>query len=191
MIDRTAAVCAAACLIFMATSFALPQHAPRPGGLAVLTVDAANSNAPPVVEFDKKRVLVLRQEDEWIATIGIPLDQSIGAAEATVRAKGQQPRVIGFEVGPHAYREQRLNVSKSYVDLTEEQLNRVGRERKIIDNALSNWRDMDLTDLSLIAPVEGRRSSSFGLRRFFNDQPRSPHKGMDIAAELGTPIVSK
>ncbi len=190
MIDRTAAVVAAACLIFAATSFALPQHSPRPGGLAVLIVDAANSNSPPVVEFDEKRVLVLRQEDQWIAMIGIPLDQSIGTAEATVRTEGQQPRVISFEVRPYAYREQHLSVSKSYVDLTQQQLNRVGRERKIIDNALSNWRDRNLTDLSLIAPVDGRRSSSFGLRRFFNDQPRSPHKGMDIAAELDTPILS-
>jgi murein DD-endopeptidase MepM/ murein hydrolase activator NlpD len=140
--------------------------------------------------FDDMRVLVLRRNDEWVAVIGIPLNQSIGTAKAIVRIVDQESSTLTFEVKHHAYREQHLTVAKAYVDLTEEQLQRAGRERKIIDGALINWRDVDLTDLSLIEPVAGRRSSSFGLRRFFNEQPRAPHKGMDVAANLGTPVIA-
>ena len=96
-----------------------------------------------------------------------------------------------FDVVEHAYREQRLTVkNKAYVTPSSEQLERIGRERKIIDAALGNFRDVAADDVTLAAPVAGRRSSSFGLRRFFNDQPRSPHKGMDIAAAAGTPITA-
>jgi murein DD-endopeptidase MepM/ murein hydrolase activator NlpD len=177
-------------IVASAVAMASPTHAPRPGGTAVIELDVAGGEATPVVTFGGKRALVLNEDGNWLAVIGIPLSQPVGEAEIKVRATGREASSIDFEVVPHSYREQRLNVSKSYVDLTEEQLSRVGRERKIIDSALTNFDEVTLNDLSLIAPVAGPRSSSFGLRRFFNDQPRSPHKGMDIAASLGTAIVS-
>ena len=177
------------CLTLTVAASATPAHTPRPGGLAVVPV-AEISDAQPTVTFGGKQALVLRQPNGWLAIIGIPLDQPLGSAKATVHHSRNKSSTISFDVESHAYREQRLTVSKSYVDLTEEQLNRVGQERKVIDTALTNWRDTELSDISLHVPVSGKRSSSFGLRRFFNDQPRSPHKGMDIAAVEGTPIVA-
>jgi len=189
MIKRLAVMCSVSLFWLTSAANAIPEHAPRPGGTAVVAI-GANSDSRPIVMFDDQRVLVLRREDEWVAVIGIPLNQSIGTAKAIVRIVDQESSTITFEVKHHAYREQRLTVAKAYVDLTEEQLQRAGRERKIIDGALINWRDVDLTDLSLIEPVAGRRSSSFGLRRFFNEQPRAPHKGMDVAANLGTAVIA-
>jgi len=42
----------------------------------------------------------------------------------------------------------------------------------------------------MLQPAPGRRSSSFGLRRYFNGQARNPHTGMDIAAAAGTPVIA-
>ena len=169
-----------------AISGAMPDHAPWPGGIAV--IDVGPSEVPrPIVEFGDRRILVTRQGDRWAAAVGIPLDTPAG--EASIRVN--TARDVAFEVRSHDYREQRLTVkNQSHVTPDEEQLARIGRERKIIDAALTNWRDTPIESVTLAAPVEGRRSSSFGLRRFFNDQPRSPHKGMDIAAAEGTTIAT-
>ena len=39
-------------------------------------------------------------------------------------------------------------------------------------------------------PLAGVMSSPFGLKRFYNDQARRPHGGIDIAAPEGTPIIA-
>ncbi len=176
---------AAACLALLSQALAAPAHSPWPGGIAVIDLGVA-TDSPPRAVFNDRPVLVLRGDSRWQAIVGIPLDTAPGTA--TLRA-GE--RDIAFDIVEHAYREQRLTVkNRSYVTPDPEQLARIGRERKIIDAALGNFRALDADDVGLLAPVAGPRSASFGLRRFFNDQPRSPHKGMDIAAAEGSTVTA-
>ena len=179
-------ICALLVALLTTVSLAAPEHSPWPGGVGIVRI---LGNVRPSVTVDDRQALVLRANDEWIAVIGIPLEQAApGTMTATVSVPNQEPHSVAIELRPNAYDEQRLNVDRKYVDPGQEALERIFAERKIIDAALNSWRDASLADVSLQVPVGGRRSSSFGLRRFFNDQPRSPHKGMDIAASSGTPI---
>ncbi len=173
-----------ALLACTATTIAAPVHSPWPGGIAIL--DLGTSDQPqPVPTYDGKRVLVYEDAERWQAVVGLPLDTEAGNVSVNLN----DGRRVVFEVQAHAYREQHLTISnQSYVTPDQSQLERIGREREIINLALANFRDKDLDDVLLAAPVDGPRSSSFGLRRFFNEQPRSPHKGMDIAANEGVAI---
>lgn len=184
---------AACLLVFLpVAAFALPAHSPHPGGIAVVEIGVVSpAGEAPAVISGGRRVMALRHDERWFAIIGIPLEQPPGDMTFTVDTGHGVPRTRSFTVLPHAYREQRLTVeNRSYVDPDPAQLARIARERKLIDAALGNWRDSTPGETALLAPVDGIRSSSFGLRRFFNDQPRSPHKGMDIAANRGTPVAS-
>lgn len=172
-------------LLFPALALATPEHSPWPGGIAVVELGPAAESRPSVY-FEDRPVLVIESSERWHAVVGIPLDHV--DKDIVLRA---EDRSLTVDVTDHAYREQRLTVkNQSYVTPGQEQLERIGRERKIIDAALGNFRDTALEGVDLAVPVIGPRSSSFGLRRFFNDQPRSPHKGMDIAAATGVPITA-
>ncbi len=168
------------------SAIAETTHSPWPGGVAVLDLGTAEQ-AKPTASFGDKRILVFSNSERWYVAVGLPLDIEPGNASISI-ADGR--RVV-FNVQQNEYGEQRLTLkNENFVTPNQEQLERIGRERKTIDAALRNFRDQVMNDISLLAPLDGRRSSSFGLRRFFNDQPRSPHKGMDIAANEGVAIKS-
>ena len=173
-------------LFLCSTAVATPDHSPWPGGVGVVPIAGSER---PNVSVDGKSVLVTRKDGEWVAVIGIPLDHdSAVPLIATVSRPGVATEQLSIALRDADYRVQRLTVASKYVEPSKESLERIFLERKIIDKALSNWRSAELQDLDLQPPVPGKRSTSFGSRRIFNDQPRSPHKGMDISATSGTPI---
>jgi len=164
----------------------LPQAAAVPGGIVLLPVDALDDQ-PPIVRYNGARTLVLREGDRWLAVVGIPLATEPGLQKLTVQ-DGAVTRQLEFEVAAKDYAVQKLTVPPSQVNLSARDLARVEKERKRIRAALDAWSDRVPATLRLLPPVPGPRSSSYGLRRVFNEEPRSPHTGMDFAAPTGTPV---
>jgi hypothetical protein len=170
---------------------ALPVESRVPGGIALLDL-GPSAAAPGEVFFNGHRTPVVRSGTGWTAVVGIPLGTATGPHAARLIAPDAQgSRDLGFDVEPKQYAEQRLHVrNQRQVDPTKADLERIDREKVRIERALDTYS----TDLSppwqMPAPVPGERSSSFGLRRYFNGEARNPHSGMDIAAATGTPIVN-
>ncbi len=164
---------------------ALPLNAPVPGGVAVVALPA--SADPPEVTYHDQPVLVTQEQGRWLAVVGIPLDAKTGEHRLHARYP-DRARTLTFTVKDKKYREQRLRIkNKRQVDPNKEDLKRILAEKERILAAFARFSKRPV-DLDFIVPTRGRRSSSFGLRRFFNDQPRKPHSGMDIAAPVGTPV---
>jgi murein DD-endopeptidase MepM/ murein hydrolase activator NlpD len=172
--------------LFALTSAALAtEQSLRPGGIAIIEIGAIDVAAPEA-SMAGKPLLVMRRGEQWVAVAGIPLATEPG--KVVISINGEETII---NVAEHAYREQRLTVAnKSFVNQNQEQLDRIWSERKIIDAVLTSFTEAPVGGLSLAAPVPGSQSSSFGYRRFFNDEPRSPHKGMDISGPDGQPIAA-
>lgn len=172
----------------VATDTTWPPSTPVPGGVVVLMLGA--SAQPPVAHFNDHAVLVAGGPDAWRALVGLPLSTVPGPASLRVQPAGSDgpPRQLPFTVRPHRYAEQRLKVAKGHVDLSTADRERADRERTHLAQVVGTFSATVPATLRMRAPVPGPRSSSFGLRRVFNGQPRSPHSGMDIAAATGTPV---
>jgi murein DD-endopeptidase MepM/ murein hydrolase activator NlpD len=132
----------------------------------------------------------VHHEGRWVAVIGIPLDAKPGPADATLeRTDGTEGESLEFEIATKQYAEQHLQVqNERHVNPSRADLERIEAETVRIDNALGYFDEQREPELAMNAPVPGRRSSSFGMRRFFNGEARRPHSGMDLAAPAGTPI---
>jgi murein DD-endopeptidase MepM/ murein hydrolase activator NlpD len=172
-------------LMAVGSAAALPRDSAVPGGVAVVPLDSAIGHAPEVL-YNGRPVMVVREDGGWHALVGVALRAVVG--EHRLKVDGHP---VTFNVTDKAYEEQRITVSNPrHVNPNAADLERIGAERARIRAAFETYSDRAPQTLRLALPTEGRRSSPFGLRRFFNDQPRNPHSGLDIAAPTGTPIAA-
>lgn len=174
------------------TGAPFPDALAVPGGVAhvLLPID---STEPPAAYFGRHRLLVQRtqgteyqQQAPWLALVGIPLSTAAGTQQISVGSQS-----FTFEVTAKQYREQRLVIKdKRKVNPNPLDMKRIGAEKTKMLGALASWSQPKDTTTRFQRPAPGPYSSPFGLRRFFNDQPRKPHSGLDIAAAKGTPILA-
>jgi len=166
---------------------ALPVELPVPGGIVQIPV--ADSGQPaPQVYFHDKPVLVIEHQQHWLAVVGIPLEQPVGQDSILVKT-GEQIQQIAFTVHDKKYPQQHLTLkNKRMVNPNEDDVAQIMADKQAIEQALVTWTETAAVDMDFSAPVDGRLSSLFGLKRFFNGQPKNPHSGLDIAAPAGTPI---
>ncbi len=186
MKNRVAQGCVLLLLLFAqlgATRAALPHHDPVPGGIAVIPL----SQSMPAY-YRGQRVMVLAQGPRHYAVVGIPLDATPGMHRLSRDVAGEEP-LASFEVQPKDYPQQHITIEdRRKVEPNAEDLRRIRAERQRIVRAFRSWREGVTPRMPFLRPVEGRQSSAFGLRRFFNGLPRKPHSGLDLAAPRGTPV---
>jgi len=185
---RNTLLLAVLCLPLAATA-ELPQSSPVPGGIAIIAIGPDSAPAP-LVQFQNQRVLVVRANGMWQAVVGLPLSLEAGEQQLDISERSAARR-IAFQVQSKQYETQYLTLAnKRQVDPTAEDMKRITRELALSDHAFSTWSEVLPDDLRFDLPAHGRFSSSFGLRRFFNNQARQPHSGLDIAAPEGAPVLA-
>ncbi len=168
---------------------ALPRAAHVPGGVALVELGSVAAHAhPPQAWLGEQAILVAEERGRWVAVVGLALDIALGSHELKV-VSDLGTRQLRFNVLAKHYPEQRITLKdSSKVQLSPADAQRVEGELATLQRLKNQWTTQTGTRLDFLWPVEGRPVGRFGLRRFFNGEPRSPHAGFDIAVPRGTAV---
>ena len=162
-----------------------PKNFPVPGGVAVFDLHESTVSK---VEFMGKRGALFRENGTLYALVPIPLWAKEGRYE--VKFYGVKTSSLPLEIGKREYAVQRLTVkNRRKVEPNRKDLARIAKERERKAKAKA-FRSNEYANVDMVWPVSGVVSSPFGLRRYFNGKPRSPHSGIDIAAPEGEKVFA-
>lgn len=118
----------------LVAAMALPRHSPVPGGVAVVPLDVEASqitgDGPPTVRYDGRIIMVVRDRDQWVAVVGIPLDTRPGVKTLQIQNASGAERQQTFTVQGKHYREEWLTVkNKRMVHPNQQDRERIDKER--------------------------------------------------------------
>jgi murein DD-endopeptidase MepM/ murein hydrolase activator NlpD len=154
------------------------------GGLAVVRTDAALSGGT----FDGLPLRFFTVRGVSLALVGVDLDRPPGRYPIEIEAHDGKRLRAALEVVPRQFPEERLTVPKAYVEPDRATLARIEREQRLLAGLWDKTAAEPYWRGTFLPPADGSPGSAFGLRRFFNGEPRSPHAGIDFRAPEGAPV---
>lgn len=181
------------CISAISNAQTLPQENRVPGGIAIIPLTGIETQKAPTAWYKGNRVMVLpssgteHTESKWLAVAGIPLSAK---ADQKQHLKANSTSYY-FTVEGKEYKAQYLTINnKRHVEPDPEDIKRWRTEKAKMVAAYKHWSEPKEITTHFAIPAKGPYSSPFGLKRFFNKQPRNPHSGLDIAAPHGAPITA-
>ena len=164
------------------------------GGIFRIHVQATKAIKSIEAEFDKKELIFFQQVGDrlWMALAGIDLETPAGEhlLQGNIRFTDDQSQRIhrAIRVLSRKFPEQRITVDEKYVTLSLADQKRAEEESKRLEALWATASNEQLWNGRFLKPLESDLTSGFGRRRIVNNQPRSPHAGVDFKASAGTPI---
>lgn len=122
------------------------------------------------------------------ALLPVPLDEKSPRLVLRVKAPGYTAVERSVTVLRKTRPLQELKVAPAHVEPPAEARARIAAEAKRSKELLARITPRRMWRMPLDRPTSGGISSAFGLRRIFNGQPRSPHKGLDLRGAQGDPV---
>lgn len=168
-------------LLFSSLSYALEINSEWiQGGMILGKTDPVNS-----IEFLGRKVRVNAQ---GIFVIGVGRDAKPRVTLTETTPLGVSTKHT-FQITQRQYAEQRIKgVPKRTVNVVGSELPRIRNETRLTKAARNIDSELQYFLQTFEWPAYGIISGVYGSRRYYNDVPKRPHYGLDIAAPEGSPV---
>jgi biotin carboxyl carrier protein len=162
------------------------------GDTGLLRVETANGQSPQVRWMDHDLFMAPYGNGKtWFGFFGADLKLKPGPYALVVRsASAGVQKPISVTVRSKDFGVRHLTLPKEMVDLDAATLERVKRETAIMNEVLGAPPTAPQWKGPFVKPVSGEVVGTFGQASILNGMPRSPHSGVDLKGERGTPVAS-
>lgn len=164
------------------------------GDVVLVTLTTTREITPSLLWRDKEIPLAYNAEKtKWFGFLEASLGAHPGKNKALVRlTTGSQVKTSEMEILIQAkdYGLRNLTLPKELDELDGPTLERVQKESSVVAGVWSRPLAQQLWQGPFIRPVSGEISGIFGVKSIINNRPRSPHSGVDLRGEIGTPILA-
>lgn len=163
---------------------------PRQGDAVFLRLDLPDAESPRVSWLNKTYPLY-QTGSGWAGPVPIRPETKPGGHTLVVRfTRGGRPETLQRKLEVHkvSYPVQHLRMARSTARLYN--YPGVEKENKIVGDAVRARSDARLWRGDWLLPARGRISTLFGERRLRNGKYVGRHRGLDIAAKSGSPVLA-
>jgi murein DD-endopeptidase MepM/ murein hydrolase activator NlpD len=171
---------------------------PKQGEIVVVTLRSPEPLSSATLSDGTREFAMERVGDgrAYRALLGIDFESAVGKKkiEASAVAADGSTRRAGrtLQVRSGKFPTQKLQVAPAYVEPPEAELARIAEDREKVQRVYAAADSERRFETAFRRPLTSptRSPGRFGVRRVFNDKPRSPHDGVDLAAPEGESVVA-
>ena len=164
-----------------------PENAPFPGGVINKTINIKSSEISEVNMEGENIYLCPVSEDLWRLLAPI----SLSSKKNSVNIYHNERVLLNVPISNKQYRESKITINNlDLVSPPTEYLARIKKESNLVLATLNIISKRVHSALIMPLPVEGLKSSEFGVKRFINNGSKNRHTGLDIASPIGTQIMA-
>ncbi len=177
---------------FIATNSAYANRLQLDGNFTQGGIAIGHTAGDAKVNFDGRD---LRVSNDGVFIIGFHRDD-IGIKQLNIKFKDGHIETRGIEIKPRQFNIQRINglapaqVSPQKSPAAAAILKRIGEDSALIKAARLIDRDKIWFLDQFIWPARGKISGVYGSQRILNGIAKSPHYGVDIAANAGDQVIA-